>query len=265
LSKIGDVKLKLHRPLAGECKTLTIRRDAVGNWYACFSCVVEPMPLPPTDKVVGVDLGLSSFAVLSNGQKIARQRWMKRDEKDIARLQRKKEQLAKGSRARRKVVRALSHAYRRSANRRRDFAHQQARQLVNQYQFIAFEELDIRAMQAGGNKAINRGIADVAWGQFVQFAAYKAACAGRGVALVDPRGTTQLCSGCGSIVPKDLSVRIHECPHCGLKVGRIHIAALNILARGLAGMGSIPRSSPLRGESSHNPPNGLLHPAQPSP
>lgn len=237
LSKVGDVKIKFHRPLGGECKTLTIRRDAVGNWYACFSCIVEPKPLPPTDKVVGVDLGLTTFAYMSDGAKIARQRWMKRDAKDIARLQHKKERFAKGSPERRKVIRALCHAYERAANRRKNFAHQESRKLVNEYQFIAFEKLDIQDMQSkngNGSKIIRRGIADVAWSQFVQFTLYKAEDAGRGVAFVDPRGTTQTCSGCGEIVPKDLTVRVHDCPHCSLKLNRDHNAALNILARGLA-------------------------------
>jgi putative transposase len=234
LSKIGNVYIELHRPIVGACKTLTIRRDALGNWYACFSCEVEPNSLPPTDKVVGVDLGLSTFAALSNGEKIARQRWMKRDEKDIARLQRKKEKFAYGTPERRKVNHALCHAYERAANRRRNFAHQESRKLVNEYQFTAFEDLDIQDMQANSNKTISRGIADVAWGQFVQFTIYKAASAGRGVALVDPKNTTQMCSGCGAIVPKDLTVRVHECPHCGLTLCRDVNAALNILARGLA-------------------------------
>lgn len=237
LSKIGDVKIVLHRPVTGKCKTLTIRRDRVGNWYACFSCEVEPKPLEPTPNVVGVDLGLTTFAYLSNGEKIARQRWTKRDEKDIARLQRKKERFVKGSPERGKVVHALCHAYERAANRRRNFAHQESRKLVNEYQFIAFEDLDIRDMQVNGNKTISRGIADVAWGQFVQFTTYKAADAGRSVALVNPRGTTQMCSGCGVVVPKDLSVRVHDCPHCGLRLDRDHNAALNILARGLASIG----------------------------
>jgi putative transposase len=245
LSKIGDVKIKLHRPLVGKCKTLTIRRDAVGNWYACFSCDVHMMPLPPTDKVVGVDLGLTTFAALSNGEQIARQRWMKRDEKDIARLQRKKEKFAKGSPERRKVIRALCHAYERAANRRRNFAHQESRKLVNAYQFIVFEDLNIQEMQANGNKRMNRSIADVAWGQFVQFTTYKAAWAGRGVVRVDPRGTTQMCSSCGVIVPKDLSVRVHECPDCGLTICRDVNAALNILARGLSSLNpAAPRGSP---------------------
>lgn len=245
LSKIGDVKIKLHRPLEGQCKTLTIRRDSLGNWYACFSCIVEPRPLPPTDKVVGLDLGLTTFAVLSDGSTIKRQRWMKRDERDIARLQRKKEQFAKGSPERRKVIHALRHACERAVNRRRDFAHQESRKLVNQYQFIAFEDLNIKDMQArngNGNKTIRRGIADVAWGQFTQFTAYKAEWAGRGVAFVDPRGTTQNCSGCGQVVPKGLHVRTHSCPHCGLSISRDLNAALNILARGLTSLDVSPRS-----------------------
>lgn len=247
LSKIGDVRIKLHRPLEGECKTLTIRHDSLGNWYACFSCIVEPDPLPPTDKVIGVDLGLTTFAVLSNGGEIKRQRWMKRDAKDIARLQRKKERFEKGTPERHNVIRALQHAYKRAANRRRDFAHKQSRKLVDEYQFIAFENLDIQDMQQNGWKTINRGIADVAWNQFVQFTTYKAEYAGRSVALVDPRGTTQDCSGCEKVVPKDLSVRKHECPHCGLTLSRDHNAALNILSRGLSAVGESPGSSPIYG------------------
>jgi len=236
LSKIGDIAIKLHRPICATVKTLTIQRDAVGNFYAFFSCECEPDRLEPVHKVVGIDLGLTTFAYFSDGEKIERQRWMKIDAKDIARLQRKKEKLVKGSPERRKVVHALCHAYERAANRRRNFAHQESRKLVNQYQFIAFEDLDIQDMQSNGNKTISRGIADVAWGQFVQFATYKAEDAGRVVVRVNPRGTTQMCSGCHAIVPKDLSVRIHDCPHCGLVLNRDHNAALNILARGLAGL-----------------------------
>ena len=238
ISKIGDVPINLHRPICADIKTLTIQRDSVGNWYACFSCECETQPLPINHNVVGIDLGLTTFAYFSNGQTIERQRWMKQDAADIARLQRKKERFAKGNAGRRKVVKALCHAYERAANRRNNFAHQESRKLVNEYQFIAFEKLDIKDMQSrpkgSRNKTVNRGIADVAWGQFVQFTVYKAANAGRGVALVNPRGTTQECSGCGQVVPKDLSVRIHDCPHCGLKLSRDHNAALNILARGLA-------------------------------
>jgi putative transposase len=234
LSKIGVVKIVQHRAVEGEIKTLTIRRDSVGNWFACFSCEVVECPLPPIDQVVGIDLGLTTFAVFSDGNEIQRQRWMKQDAQDIARLQRMKEKFEKGSPQRKKVVHALQHAYQRQTNRRKNFAHQESRKLVNSYQFIAFEDLNVAGMQAKGNKVINRGIADVAWHQFVQFTTYKAVEAGRGVVRVDPKNTTQMCSGCGEIVPKDLSVRKHDCPHCGLKLGRDQNAALNILARGLA-------------------------------
>ncbi len=208
LSKIGRVRVQLHRPIVGVIKTVTIRRDGLGNWYVCFSCEVEPHPLPASDEAVGIDLGLKTFAMLSTGEAIPRQRWMKHDERDIARLQRKKERCAKSSPEQRKVVRALRHVYRRAANRRNDFAHQESRQLVNRFGLIVFEDLDIVGMQGNGNRAINRNIADVAWGRFVQYTTYKAASAGRRVVRINPRGTTQDCSGCGERVPKALSVRV---------------------------------------------------------
>ncbi len=238
LSKIGDVKIKLHRPIEGQVKTLTIRRDRLGNWYASFSCVVEPQPLPPTDKVVGIDLGLTTFATFSDEEKIERQRWFKQDEKDLKRVQRKVSRLPKGSAARRKAVLALNHVHQRIAGRRLNFAHQQSRKLVDFYQIIVFEDLNIAQMSSAekGKKAISKGIADVAWGRFVQNTVAKAEEAGRTVVLVNPKNTTQACSGCGSIVPKTLSMRVHDCPHCGLKIDRDLNAAKNILARGLASL-----------------------------
>ena len=237
LSKIGAVKMVMHRPIEGEIKTVTVQRSA-GKWYVCFSCEVEVQSLPLSAEVVGVDLGLKTFAVLSTGESIQRERWMKQDAQDIARLQRKKEQHPKGSAERQKVVVALNHAYQRANHRRNDFAHQESRKLVNRFGRMVFEKLDIQDMQANGNTVINRNIADVAWGRFVQYTAYKAESAGRGVIQVNPRGTTQECSGCGVVVPKDLSVRVHECPHCGLRLDRDLNAALNILGRGLASIGA---------------------------
>ena len=238
LSKIGDVKIKLHRPIEGQVKTLTIRRDRLGNWYASFSCVVKPKPLSPVDRVVGIDLGLTTFATFSDEEKIERQRWFKQDEKDLKRVQRKVSRLPKGSAARRKAVLALNHVHQRIAGRRLNFAHQQSRKLVDSYQIIVFEDLNIAQMSSAekGKKAISQGIADVAWGRFVQNTVAKAEEAGRTVVLVNPKNTTQACSGCGSIVPKTLSVRVHDCPHCGLKIDRDLNAAKNILARGLASL-----------------------------
>jgi putative transposase len=235
LSKIGAIRVKLHRPVEGQIKTVTLQKCG-DKWHVSFSCEVEAKPLPLNANAVGVDLGLKTFAVFSDGKHIQRQRWMKRDAKDIARLQRKKERLPLHSKARHNVVRALQHAYERSTNRRRNFAHQESRKLVNAYQFMAFEDLDIQGMQSQGKTVINRNIADVAWGQFVSLVAYKAENAGRTLVLVNPRGTTQACSGCGQVVPKGLRIRVHDCPHCGLRIDRDLNAALNILARGLASL-----------------------------
>jgi putative transposase len=238
LSKIGDVRIKLHRPLEGECKTLTVRRDAAGNWYACFSCIVDPKPLPPTDKVVGVDLGLTHFATLSNGVQIDNPRFFRKDGTALATVQRRLSKETKGTPQYRKCKRAINHVHQRIANRRKNFAHQESRKLINEYQLIALENLDIPDMQEGNHRGMNKSIADVAWNQFVLCCSSKAEDAGRTVVLVDPRNTTKACSGCGEIVPKTLSQRLHHCPKCGLVLARDHNAALNVLARGLAGMGT---------------------------
>ncbi len=236
LSRIGDVKIKLHRPLQGEVKTLTVRRDTIGNWYACFSCVVEPRPLPPTDKVIGVDVGLAHFATLSDGSQIENPRFFREAERSLAIAQRRLSKEISGTSKYRQRKRIVTHAYRGIANRRWDFAHKVARKLIDQYQLIAFEKLDVIGMMDGNFPGMNKSIADAAWNQVVQFATYKAEDAGRGVVLVDPRNTTKACSRCGEIVPKPLSMRVHVCPKCDLVLDRDHNAALNILARGLAGL-----------------------------
>jgi len=236
LSKIGNVKIKLHRPMMGEAKTLTVQRDALGNWYACFSCRIEPRPLPPTDRVVGIDVGLTHFATLSDGSQLDNPRFFRKDEQALAIVQRNLAQETKGTPAYRHRKRAINHVHQRIANRRKDFAHKLSRQLINQYQLLAFEDLNITGMMDGNQRSMNKSIGDVAWHQFVQFTASKAEDAGRSVVLVDPRNTTKACSRCGEIVPKKLSVRVHVCPQCALILDRDHNAALNILARGLAGV-----------------------------
>jgi len=215
---------------------VTVQRDAVGNWYACFSCIVEPTLLLPTDKVVGIDVGLTHFATLSDGSQINNPRFFHKDEQALAIVQRRLAKEAKGTPEYRHRKRVINHIHQRIANRRKDFAHKQARKLTNQYQLIAFEKLNITDMMDGNHRSINKSIGDVAWHQFVQFVTSKAEDAGRVVVLIDPRNTTKACSRCGEIVPKKLSVRVHVCPKCELVLDRDHNAALNILARGLAGL-----------------------------
>ena len=108
LSKIGVVKIVLHRPIEGQIKTLTIQRDAVGNWYACFACEVEPEPLPFNELAIGIDMGLESFATLSNGDWIDNPRFFRRDERALAKAQRKLSKAEKGTPERAKRRKAVS-------------------------------------------------------------------------------------------------------------------------------------------------------------
>ncbi len=240
LSKIGDVRIKLHRPIEGEIKTLTVKRDMFGNWYACFSVEVEPQPLEPSPDVVGIDVGLSDFATLSTGEKVANPRFFRKEETALAKAQRRLSKCEKGTVEFRKYKRVVQHIHQRIANKRRDFSHKLSRKLVDTYQFIALEDLNIQDMQDGNYRSMNKSIGDAAWHQLVQHISYKAEKAGRTVVLVDPRNTTKECSDCHAIVPKKLSNRVHSCPFCGCVLDRDLNAALNILARGLASMGANP-------------------------
>lgn len=233
LSKIGAVHVVLHRPVEGTPKTVTLTRSRTGKWFACFSCETEAEPLPPTGNIAGVDVGLSSFATLSDGQKIDNPRFYRRDEADLKRVQRRKD-AAKNAQdwpenAKQKGILAKIHE--RIANRRSDFAHKESRKLVNAYQVIVFEEL--APMEMGRSRGMRKSILDVAWTQFIEMTVAKAAEAGRRVILVNPKNTTKLCSTCSEIVPKALRERVHACPRCGLVLDRDENAALNILQRGL--------------------------------
>ncbi len=241
VSKIGALRLVLHRSIAGTIKTLTLRRTPSGKWYACFSVAVEPTPLPETERAAGIDVGLSSFATMHTGQKIDNPRFFRRDEQALAKAQRRLAKAEKGTPARQKCRKVVAHIHERIANRRYDFCHQEARKLVNTHGVLAFEALQIPNMMQ--HHGLAQSIADVAWGQFVRITTDKAACAGRRVAHVDPRSTSQECSQCGQRVPKSLRQRRHQCPACQCVMDRDHNAALNILRRGLASLGPAPRSS----------------------
>jgi putative transposase len=233
LSKVGAVRVVLHRPLEGTPKTVTLSRARTGKWYAAFSCEVLAASLPPTARVVGVDVGLAAFATLSDGDTIENPRFYRRDEGDLKRVQRRKDaakQAANWPENTRQLA-ILAKIHERIANRRSDFAHKRSRELVNRYQVIVFEAL--APQQMGKSRGMRKSIRDVAWTQFIAMTVGKAAEAGRTVILVNPHNTSKLCSGCGTLVEKTLSERSHTCPACGLVLGRDHNAAINILQRGL--------------------------------
>lgn len=235
LSKIGKVKIKLHRTVMGRIKTLTIFRDACGKWFASFTVEAEKEILTPTGKSVGIDCGINFFVTLSDGTKIQNQKFFLKEEKLLAKTHRRLSELGKGTKEYAKKRRILAHIHARIKNRRNDFAHQESRILVNKFDRIFYEDLNIAGMMQ--NHRLAKSIADVAWRQLIEFTIYKAENAGKSCQTVNPRNTSQQCSGCGKIVKKDLSERMHLCPHCGLEICRDLNAALNILALGLQSIG----------------------------
>lgn len=245
LSKIGKIRMRCHRPIRGTIKTCTITKSASGKWFACFSCEVESFPLPKTEKAVGIDVGVENFAYFSDGQVIKNPRFFKQEEKALAKAQRKLEKLEKGSIERNKQRKVVAKVHERICNKRSDFCHQTSRAIINTYQYICVEDLDIQEMVLGsrlGHK-MSLSIADASWARFRECLSYKAEEAGRMMYLVDPAYTSQDCSKCGHREKKKLSERRHCCSNCGYTTHRDHNASENILALGLDGLGESPRSS----------------------
>jgi putative transposase len=232
LSKIGDVKIKLHRPIEGEIRRVTIRRMPTGKWFASFLVDVEPdEPLPKTGLSIGVDVGLKSFITLSNGEHVDNPRFFVHEEKALAKAQRRLSKTEKGTPERAKALKVVRRIHERIANKRDDFVRKLSLELVRSYDLIAFEDLNVQEMMR--NHCLSKHIADAAWNKLITTTTYKAEWAGKRVVLVNPSNTSQICSGCGQVVQKDLSERVHSCPSCGLTLDRDHNAALNILRLGL--------------------------------
>ena len=231
LSKIGDVRIVQHRPIEGKVKTLTVTRSRAGKWYAVFSCEVEAKPIQNRLPAVGVDFGLNSLVALSDGTLIEAPRSYRGAEERLGRAQRRLSRKKRGSRNREKARRRLASACERVANRRRDFAYKTARSIVNRYERVYVEDLNVQGMMR--NRRLSKSLGDAGWGLLRNALTYMAERSEGVTAFVNPRGTSQTCSGCGAYVEKSLSVRVHRCPGCGLTIDRDVNAALNVLKRGL--------------------------------
>ncbi len=255
LSKIGTLKVKLPKgkkanPPVGEMKTCTIKREGQ-HWFIVFTCEVEQdIVSHPSEEAIGIDLGLSHFATLSDGSTIENPRHLRASEQKLKKLQRALSRKKRGSKRRRKAAQLVGKHHRHIRNQRKDFHHKKARNLVNNYQTIVFEKLQPANMSkrpkpkqdeatgqylpngASAKAGLNKSILDAGWEQFQQICVSKAECAGSRVLFVSPKYTSQICSGCGAIVQKALEERWHECS-CGCSLDRDHNAALNIRHLGL--------------------------------
>jgi putative transposase len=227
---VGTIRVKLHRPVKGTIKTLSLKREA-GKWYLVASCDLGEVAIEPsTNPAAGIDVGLKAFLTTSDGTAEPNPRYLKGALPELRRKQRGVSRKKQGSKNRRKARQAVAKTHARVKNLRREHHHQVALKLVRRYGFIAVESLSIKNML--GNDRLARAISDVAWGNFLLTLRSKAESAGVAFVEVNARGTSQECSGCGQVVPKDLSQRWHSC-ECGCSLDRDENAARNILARGL--------------------------------
>ncbi len=236
ISLRSDIKVWLHRPIEGTIKRLTIRRSSTNKWYVSF--LVEDAPsevLSKSEKAIGIDVGISNFAVFSDGTFIENPRYLAEWEGRLADAQSKKDKLLKGSPERKRANKKVSHLYERLGNIRDNFAHQLSRHIVDEYGTICLEDIDIRNL-IEMKPYMAKSLLDASWDRFRNYVMYKAESAGRKVVRVNPAHTSQKCSNCGSLVPKDLSERVHNCPVCGLVIDRDLNAAKNILRLGLQSM-----------------------------
>lgn len=236
LSKIsGTIRTFVHRPIEGNIKTCTIKRDGTGAWFVIFVTEREtPAPTPvESGKVIGVDLGIEHAVTTSDGDVYDYPRYYVQAEKKLRAAQKSLHRKNLGSKNRKKARRQLSRIGKRVTSLRDEFLHQTSRKLVDSADVIVFEDLNICGMLK--NHHLAKHIQDVSWGKLIQFTQSKAERAGKSVVLVDPRNTSQTCSSCGTLVPKELVDRVHICPRCGLEMDRDLNASLNIRTLGLRG------------------------------
>jgi len=232
LSMIGEVRIVPHRQIVGSPKTCTIIRD-IDRWCACITVKrTDHGEITSSNKTsIGIDLGVTSLAALNDGTILHTPKLLRKSEVEIKTLQGSLSRKQKGSKNREKTKTALAKSWRKLRDRRNDFAHKTSRFFADNYGTIIFEDLKIGNMVK--NHHLASAILDACWGKTRRLTAYKAERRGGRVILVDPRGTSQECSGRGKVVEKALSERTHSCPFCGLVLDRDVNAAKNILARGL--------------------------------
>lgn len=230
LQHVGTIKVKWSREIPVNAKIKTAQVNREGNkWFVCFSLEIPNIaPAKNTKPSVGIDVGLTSFVTTSEGETLGSSRVLEDRLKDLRRNQRALSRCSKTSNRRKKVKRKVSRLHEKVRNTRLDMQHKVSRSLVDRYGVIAAESLNVQGMVK--NRRLARRISDAGWSQFLNILAYKAEEAGGKVVLVNPKNTSQMCSGCGEIVKKSLSVRTHRCS-CGLVINRDYNAAINILVR----------------------------------
>ncbi|HMK44014.1 MAG TPA: transposase, partial [Dissulfurispiraceae bacterium] len=226
LPGIGDIKIRLHRPVDWQnAKTVTVKRTSSGDWYVCISIEQALKPkLSDNGKQTGVDVGLLKQVTTSDGSYTEHPKYFRQSERLLKKEQRKLSRNQKGSVNRDKQRIKLAKAHEHVANQRKDFLHKLSFWLVMNYAYIAFEKLNIPGMVR--NPHLAKAILDAGWGNLIRYTVYKSVMLrGNDVVRVNPSYSSQDCSICGTRVPKTLSERLHACPNCGAVLDRDHNAA----------------------------------------
>lgn len=229
-----DILFSRTIPRAAKVTTVTVSKDAAGRYFVSMLCDDTVSAKPDADGKVGIDLGLTHFAILSSGEKIAAPNTFRKHEAKLAKLQRRLAKKQKGSRNRAKAKRKVARLHAKVADARRDFLHKLSTRLINENQVIAIESLAVSNMQK--NRCLAKSISDASWSEFVRQLEYKAQWYGRTLIGIDRwYPSSKRCSDCGHTVSKlPLSVREWVCPECGTIHDRDINAARNVLAAGLA-------------------------------
>ena len=234
VTPFGEIQIVQHREIKGEIKTLTVKREPSGKWFACFAVEETPTIKPSNGKTrIGIDLGLTTLATLSNGSVIKNPRFVRKHEEKIAFLQRHLARKKKYSKNRWNAKRDVASELEKLKNTRRDFLHKLSHSLVNSYSFIALEDL---ASQKLAEQNFGKQINDAGWGELANMLRYKAESAGCEIVFVNPKDTTRMCCVCGNKMDMPLSTREYDCDNCGNSMDRDLNAAYNILKRATAGL-----------------------------
>ena len=233
LPKLGFVRFKKSREVAGKIKSVTVSKNILGSYYISVLCEAEIQKLPELDTKIGIDLGLKEFCITSNNEFVSNPRYLRKSEEKLKKAQRKLSKRVKGSNGRFKQQKKLFKIHQKIRNQRLDFLHKLSTKLISENQVICLEDLQVKNMVK--NRCLAKSISDVSWSKFVELLKYKADWYGRKLVQIDKFfSSSKLCSNCGNI-KKDLILkdRVYHCDCCGLVTDRDYNASLNILKEGL--------------------------------